>query len=40
MFGTHTEEVYAMHEEYNGSNKEVDKPKKTFPQNLAPVTIW
>jgi hypothetical protein len=39
MFGTCTEEVYAMYEEDNGSNKEVDKPKKTFPQNLTPVTI-
>ncbi len=39
MFGTCTEEVYAIHEEDNGSNKEVDKPKKTVPQNLTPVTI-
>jgi hypothetical protein len=39
MFGTCTEEVYAIHEEDNGSNKEVDKPKKTSPQNLTPVTI-
>jgi hypothetical protein len=39
MFGTCTEEVYAMYEEDNGNNKEVDKPKKTVPQNLTPVTI-
>jgi hypothetical protein len=39
MFGTCTEEVCALYEEDNGSNKEVDKPKKTVPQNLAPVTI-
>ncbi len=32
MFGTCTEEVYVIHEEDNGSNKEVDKPKKTVPQ--------
>ncbi len=38
MFGTCTEKVYAIHEEDNGSNKE-DKPKKTVPQNLTPVTI-
>ncbi len=25
--------------EDNGSDKEVDKPKKTVPQNLTPVTI-
>jgi hypothetical protein len=39
MFRTCTEEVYAIYEEYNGSNKEVDKPKKAVPQNLTPVTI-
>jgi hypothetical protein len=31
--------VYAIYKEDNGSNKEVDKPKKTVPQNLTPVTI-
>ncbi len=31
--------MYAICEEDNGSNKEVDKPKKTVPQNLALVTI-
>jgi hypothetical protein len=39
MFGTCTEEVYAIYTEDNGSNKEVDKPKKTVPQNLTPVMI-
>jgi hypothetical protein len=39
MFGTCTEEVYAMYEENNGSNKKVDKSKKTVPQNLTPVMI-
>jgi hypothetical protein len=39
MFGKCTEEVYAMYEEDNGSNKEGNKPKKTVPQNLTPVTI-
>jgi hypothetical protein len=39
MFRTCTEEVYAIYEEDTGSNKEVDKPKKTVPQNLTPVTI-
>jgi hypothetical protein len=39
MYGTCTEEVYAMYEEDNGSNKEEDKPKKTVPQNLTPVMI-
>jgi hypothetical protein len=38
MFGTCTEEVYAIYEEDNGNNKEVDKPKKNVPQNLAAVT--
>jgi hypothetical protein len=28
MLGTCTEEVYAIYEEDNGSNKEEDKPKK------------
>jgi hypothetical protein len=39
MFGTCTEEVYAIYEEDNSSNKELDKPKKTVPQNLTPVMI-
>jgi hypothetical protein len=39
MFGTCTEEVYAIYEEDNGSDKEVDKPRKTIPQYLTPVTI-
>jgi hypothetical protein len=40
MFGTCTEEVYAIYEEDNGRDKEVDnKPKKAVPQNLTPVTI-
>ncbi len=39
MFGTCTEEMYVIYEEDNGSNKEVDKPKKTVPQNLTPVRI-
>jgi hypothetical protein len=38
MFETCTEEMYAISED-NGSNKEVDKPEKTVPQNLTPVTI-
>ncbi len=38
MFETCTEEVYAISED-NGSEKEVDKPKKTVLQNLTPVTI-
>jgi hypothetical protein len=33
-----TDEVYAISED-NGSDKEVDKPKKNVPQNLTPVTI-
>jgi hypothetical protein len=37
MFETCTEEVYAITED-NGSDKEIDKPKKTVPQNLTPVT--
>ncbi len=28
-----------MYEEDNGSNKEEDKPKRTVPQNITPVTI-
>jgi hypothetical protein len=38
MFETYIEGVYAISEE-NGSDKEVDKPKETVPQNLTPVTI-
>jgi hypothetical protein len=38
MFVTCTEVMYAIHED-NGSSREEDKPKKTFPQNLTPVTI-
>jgi hypothetical protein len=38
MFVTCTEEVYATYED-NGSSREEDKPKKTVPQNLTPVTI-
>ncbi len=38
MFETFIEEVYTISED-NGSVKEVDKPKKTVPQNLTPVTI-
>jgi hypothetical protein len=38
MFVTCAEQVYAKYED-NGSKKEVDKPKKTVPQNLTPVTI-
>jgi hypothetical protein len=38
MFGTCTEEVYAIYKD-NGSNREVDKPKKTVPQNLTAVMI-
>ncbi len=38
MLETCTDEVYAIAED-NGSDKEVDKPKKTAPQNLTPVTI-
>jgi hypothetical protein len=39
MFGTCTEEVYAIYEEDNCSNKEVDMPMKTVPQNLTPAMI-
>ena len=38
MLETCTDEVYAMSEE-NGSDKEVDKPKKTVRHNLTPVAI-
>ncbi len=38
MLETCTDDVYAISED-NGSDKEVDKPKKTVPQNLTPVTI-
>jgi hypothetical protein len=38
MLETCTDEVYAMSEE-NGSDKEVDKPKKTVRHNLTPMTI-
>jgi hypothetical protein len=38
MLETCTDEVYAISED-NGSDKEVDKPKKNVPQNLTPVTI-
>ena len=37
MLETYIDEVYAISED-NGSDKEVDKPKKTVPQNLTPVT--
>ncbi len=30
--------MYAISED-NGSDKEMDKPKETVPQNLTPVTI-
>jgi hypothetical protein len=33
-----TDEEYAISED-NGSDTEVDKPKKNVPQNLTPVTI-
>jgi hypothetical protein len=38
MLETCTDEVYAISED-NGSDKEVDKPKKNVLQNLTPVTI-
>jgi hypothetical protein len=38
MLETLTDEVYAISED-NDSDKEVDKPKKTIPQNLTPVMI-
>jgi hypothetical protein len=37
-FKARTEGMYAT-SKYNGSGKEVDKPKKTVPQNFTPVTI-
>jgi hypothetical protein len=37
MFVTCIEEVCAIYED-NGSSREEDKPKKTVPQNLTPVT--
>ncbi len=38
MLETCTDELYAISED-NGSNREVDKTKKTVPQNLTAVTI-
>jgi hypothetical protein len=38
MLETCTDEVYAISED-NGSDKEVDRPKQTVPQNLTPVRI-
>jgi hypothetical protein len=38
MLETCTDEVYAIAED-SDNDKEVDKPKKTVPQNLTPVTI-
>jgi hypothetical protein len=38
MLETCTDKVYAISED-NGSDKEVDKPRKTVPQNLTPVMI-
>jgi hypothetical protein len=38
MLETCTDEVCAISKE-NGSNKEVDKPKKNVPQDLTPVMI-
>jgi hypothetical protein len=38
MLETRTDEVYAIAED-SDNDKEVDKPKKTVPQNLTPVTI-
>jgi hypothetical protein len=38
MSETCTDEVYTITED-NGSDKELDKPKKNVPQNLTPVTI-
>jgi hypothetical protein len=38
MLKTCTDEVYAISKD-NGSDKEVDEPKKNVPQNLTPVTI-
>jgi hypothetical protein len=38
LLETCTDEVYAI-AEVSDNDKEVDKPKKTVPQNLTPVTI-
>jgi hypothetical protein len=38
MFEICTEDVYAIPED-NSNDKEVDKPKKTVPQNLMPVMV-
>jgi hypothetical protein len=38
MLETCTDEVYAISQD-NGSDKEIDKPKKTVLQNLTPVMI-
>jgi hypothetical protein len=38
MLETCTDEAYAISED-NGSDKEVEKPKKNVPQNLTPVRI-
>jgi hypothetical protein len=38
MLNECTDEVHAISED-NGSDKEVDKPKKNVPQKLTPVTI-
>jgi hypothetical protein len=38
MLETCTDEAYAISED-NGSDKEVDKPKKNAPQSLTPVKI-
>ncbi len=38
MLETCTDEEYAI-SEVSDNDKEVDKPKKTVPQNLTPVTI-
>jgi hypothetical protein len=38
MLETCTDKVYAIAEVSN-NDKEVEKPKKTVPQNLTPVTI-
>ncbi len=38
MLKTCTDEVYAVSKD-NGSDKEVDKPKKNVSKNLTPVTI-
>jgi hypothetical protein len=38
MLEAFLDEVYSISED-NSSDKEVDKPKKTVPQNFTPVTI-